>query len=558
MAGSKPEINYRELLQQQHLKLKKLQGRLDALERAKSEPIAIVGMACRFPGGAETPEAFWRLLEDGVDATREVPADRWGPSVYDADPEAAGKMYARRGGFLPNVDQFDAGFFGISPREAANIDPQHRLLLEVAWEALENAGQVIARHGRHPAGVFVGIMGNDYSKRLLSAGGLAGVDAYYGLGQGRCFSATRLSYTLGFQGPSVALDTACSSALVAIHLACQSLRRDECAMALAGGVNVILSPELGIFLSKIKALSPEGRSRSFDAAADGYARGEGCGLLVLKRLSDAQAQGDTILALIRGSAVNNDGPSSGLSVPSGPAQRAVIQSALKDAGVTPSEVQYVEASGLGSPLGDPIEIQAIADAMGEGRAPAAPLLVSSVKPNIGHLESAGGISQLMRVVLALQHEALQPLLHFKEPNPAIPWAELPVKVLTERTPWRTGDGRRLAGVHSYALSGTNAHVIVEEAPPRPAPIAPAASSVVPASHLLVLSARDPAALQSLAADYQRYLGAGPRGAARAPASAPSTDAVLSFRDTSAAHPAQAEEGGASLAEICSTASVRRT
>ena len=561
MAGSTSDINYRELLQQQHLKIKKMQARLEGLERAKADPIAIIGMACRFPGAA-TPEAFFELLKNGVDATSELPADRWDPSVYDPDPEAAGKISARRGGFLRGVDQFDASFFGISPREADGMDPQHRLLLEVVSEAIEDAGQVIARNRRYPAGVFVGIMSNDYTQRSESAGGLASIDQYYALGQGRCFSAARLSYTFGFQGPSMAIDTACSSALVAVHLACESLRRQECAMAIAAGVNIILSPELGISMSRIKALSPEGRSRSFDAAADGYARGEGCGAIVLKRLSDAVAQGDNVLALIRGAAVNHDGPSSGLSVPSGPAQEAVIRRALADAGLTPAAVGYVEASGIGSPVGDPIEMQAIGGAFAEGRAKDAPLWVGSVKPNIGHLEAAAGISQIIKVVLALKHGELPPVVHFHKPSPSIPWDELPVKVLARRTRWPAGGSRRIAGVHSFALSGTNAHVLLEEAPPPSGQSGGEGARVSSGPCLLTLSARDRGALDHLAARYQRTLADQPEGAGDVRTldamSHPSGDEVAFFRGAGAA-PRQAEEqsDGIPLQDLCYTANVRR-
>ncbi|NVJ03289.1 polyketide synthase, partial [Myxococcus sp. AM009] len=355
------DINYRQIVQQQLVKIRKLEARLEKAESTpRAEPIAIVGMACRFPGGVTTPEAYWELLRDGVDATTEVPANRWDvDALYDSKPQVPGKINTRRGGFLKDVDQFDAQFFGISPREAAAMDPQQRLLLEVGWEALERAGHPVERRSRQRVGVFVGVMNTDYSQRLLANADLSQLDPYFGTAKGACFSAGRLSYALGFQGPSMAVDTACSSSLVALHLAIQSLRLGECPVALAGGVNLILSPELSVYLSSSGALSPEGRCKTFDASADGYARGEGCGVLVLKRLSDAVADGNEVLAVIRGTAVNHDGPSSGLTVPNGMAQQAVIRQALENGGVRAGEVSYVEAHGTGTSLGDPIEVDAM-------------------------------------------------------------------------------------------------------------------------------------------------------------------------------------------------------
>ncbi|MBZ4414834.1 polyketide synthase, partial [Myxococcus sp. XM-1-1-1] len=292
------DINYRQIVQQQLVKIRKLEARLEKAESTpRAEPIAIVGMACRFPGGVTTPEAYWELLRDGVDATMEVPANRWDvDALYDPKPQVPGKINTRRGGFLKDVDQFDAQFFGISPREAAAMDPQQRLLLEVGWEALERAGYPVERRGRQRVGVFVGVMNTDYSQRMLANADLSQLDPYFGTAKGACFSAGRLSYALGFQGPSMAVDTACSSSLVAMHLAIQSLRLGECPVALAGGVNLILSPEVSVYLASSGALSPEGRCKTFDASADGYARGEGCGVLVLKRLSDAVADGNEVLA----------------------------------------------------------------------------------------------------------------------------------------------------------------------------------------------------------------------------------------------------------------------
>jgi microcystin synthetase protein McyG len=438
-----------------------LKTRLDALERARTEPIAIVAMSCRFPGGADTPEAFWTLLSGGVDAIREVPRDRWDiDALYDPDPDAPGRMATRWGAFLDGVDRFDAPFFGIAPREAAGMDPQQRLLLELAWEALERAG--IAPDGLlgSATGVFVGISGSDYSQLQLRAG-LGGMGTYSASGSAHSMAAGRISFVLGLQGPCFPIDTACSSSLVAVHQAVQSLRAGECRMALAGGVNLILSPETTVALSKLRMMAPDGRCKAFDARADGFVRGEGGALLVLKRLSDASADGDPVVAVIRGSAINQDGRSNGLTAPNGPAQEAVIRAALASGGIDPARIGYVETHGTGTSLGDPIEVQALAAVLGAGRA--CPLPIGSVKASIGHLESAAGIAGLVKLVLALQHRQIPPQLHFRTPNPHIPWADLPVTVPTALLPW-DGDAPRIGAVSSFGFSGTNAHVVIEEGP----------------------------------------------------------------------------------------------
>ena len=370
--------------------LRALRQQLDEMERAAREPIAVIGMAGRFPG-ADTLEAFWALLREGHDAITEIPSDRWNvDAYYDPDPAAAGKAYVRRGGFVRDVSRFDARFFGISPREASSMDPQQRLLLEVAWEALEDAGVVPARIERGAGGVFVGISNADYAHLHTRAGDQARIDTYEGTGNAFSFASGRLSYVLGWHGPSVSVDTACSSSLVAVHLAGQSLRAGECDVALAGGVNLILSPDSFIRACKNGMLAPDGRCKTFDAAADGYARGEGCGVVVLKRLSAALAAGDRVLAVIRGSAVNQDGRTGGLTVPNGTAQQALIRRALASADVAPHEIAYVEAHGTGTALGDPIEVNALAAALGVGRGPDRRLWLGSAKTNIGHLESAAG------------------------------------------------------------------------------------------------------------------------------------------------------------------------
>ncbi len=481
---------------------------------AAHEPIAVIGVGCRFPGGADDTERYWALLRDGVDATREVPRDRWDiDAFYDADPDAPAKMSTRRGGFLDRIDGFDPAFFGIAPREALTMDPQQRLLLEVAWEALENAGLPQERLAGSATGVFLGICNGDHFQRVLDRGTEA-IDAYLASGNAHSVAAGRISYFLGLHGPALSIDTACSSSLVALHLACGSLRKGEVRVALAAGVNVMCTPETTIALSKAHMLAPDGRCKTFSADADGFARGEGCGVVVLKRLSDAIADDDPIVALIRGTAVNQDGRSSGLTVPNGPAQEAVIRAALADAGVSPADIGYVEAHGTGTTLGDPIEVRALAGALGAGRPADEPLLVGSVKTNMGHLESAAGIAGLIKVILSLQHERIPPHLHFTAPSPHIQWAEYPVKVAAVGQAWPRGARRRLAGVSSFGFSGTNAHAIVEEAP---ALIEAASSDAAPPGlasldappsrplHCLPLSARSETALRAIAGRWSDVL-----------------------------------------------------
>lgn len=441
--------------------------RLQAKLAAQREPIAVVGMGCRFPGGASDPASFWAVLRDGVDAIREVPRDRWDlDRYYDADPDAPGRMYARTGGFLDRIDDFDTEFFGISPREAASLDPQQRLALEVGWEALEDAGCTADSLMHSRTGVFVGVMATDYARLATAQGHFANIDAYYATGGYPSFASGRLSYFMGAHGPSLTVDTACSSSLVAVHLACQSLRTNECDRALAGGVSLMFSPEIPIFLCKARAMSPTGRARAFDAAADGMVRGEGCGVIVLKRLSDARRDGDPIHAVLRGSAVNHDGPSGGLTVPNGQAQEALIRQALEHAGVGADEIGYVEAHGTATPLGDPIEVTALTGALARQRTTEGPrLAIGSVKTNIGHLDAAAGIAGLIKTVLILKHGQIPPTLHLTRLNPQIEVADLPVDFPRALTPWRHGRGRRLAGISAFGLSGTNAHIIAEEAPP---------------------------------------------------------------------------------------------
>ncbi|MDX2205389.1 MAG: SDR family NAD(P)-dependent oxidoreductase [Hyphomicrobiaceae bacterium] len=485
-------------LKRAFLALEEAEARLAAMKAAANEPIAVIGLGCRVPGGGRDAESFWRLLRDRVDATGPVPADRWDmDAYYDGDPDKPGKIATRSGGFLGAIDTFDAAFFGISPREAAGMDPQQRLLLEVAWEALENAAQPPDRLEGMAAGVYVGVCASDYANMMLKSGDPALLDAHFTSGIAHSIVSGRLSYLLGLQGPSLSIDTACSSSLVAVHLAVQALRSGDCAMALAGGVNLMLAPDLFIALSHSRMLAPDGRCKTFAAAADGFARGEGCGVVVLKRLCDARASGDRILAVIRGSAVNQDGPSSGLTAPNGPAQEAVIREALRRAGVAPAEVGFIEAHGTGTELGDPLEVRALGNVFAPGRDASHPLVIGSVKTNIGHLEAAAGVVGLIKLVLALQHREIPAHLHFDRPSPHIPWADLPLEVPASARPWPAINGRRIGGVSSFGFSGTNAHVVVE-GPAEAAAAAPAPGTGARA-HLLVLSARSETARASLAA-----------------------------------------------------------
>jgi acyl transferase domain-containing protein len=492
------EIDYKPLMRDALLKIDELQSRLSLFERAAGEPIAIVGIGCRFPGPSETPDAFWQLLQDGRSTVTEVPADRFDiGEYYDADPDAPGKIYSRHGSFLRQVDCFDASFFGISPREAAQMDPQQRLLLETAWEALERAGISPANLSGSQTAVMVGMMNNDYAQRAAQCPGA--IDVHTGAGTAMSAAAGRLSYLLGLCGPSLVVDTACSSSLVSVHLACLSLRNRECDLALAGGVNVIVSPVNSVIESRTRILSPNGQCRTFDAAADGIVRGEGCGVVVLRRLSDAIAAGDPILASIRGSAVNHDGRTSGLSVPNGPAQEAVIRQALANARVTPGEVSYVEAHGTATALGDPIEAEALGNVFA-GRPAAEPLLVGSVKTNLGHLEGAAGIAGLIKAVLALQHGAIPPHLHFTTPSPLIDWDALPIRVAARGVLWPRGPRPRLAGVSSFGFTGTNVHLVLEEAPlPAPQP-----EDAGCGRHVLPLSAHTAPALREVARRYADF------------------------------------------------------
>ncbi len=470
-----------------------------------AEPIAIIGMACRLPG-ADSPAAFWSLLREGREATGEVPPRRREELLRAFRSRSdESRTHWRRGGFLAGLDDFDARFFGIAPREAERMDPQQRLLLETTWEAIEDAGIAADALAGSSTGVYVGIWTSDYERLMFESP--RGVDFYMTTGGGRYSGSGRLSYFFGLQGPSLTLDTACSSSLVAVHLACRSLADGECDLALAGGANVILDPSITIAYSKAKMLSPEGSCRFGDASADGYVRSEGVGMVLLKPLAKALADGDPVRAVIRGTATNHDGKASGsIGRPAVLGQIDALRRAYRRAGIPPSRVSYVEAHGTGTRAGDPVELEALAAVLGEGRDPARPFLVGSAKTNLGHLEAASGIAGLIKTVLCLENEVLPASLHFTERSPAIDWEALPLRIVSEPTPWprsADSDETRIAGLNSFGISGTNAHLVLEEAPRA----AGSVRSVLEASdlELLPLSAKSEGALRELARRYRDFL-----------------------------------------------------
>ncbi len=431
-----------------------------ASQLAAAEPIAVVGMGCRFPGGADGPEAYWNFLANGGDGISEIPADRWNADeFYDPDQFAPGRMSSKWGGFLSDVSGFDADYFGISPREAEAMDPQQRLMLEVAYEALEHAGIATEDLSGVRAAVLMGVYYGEY--QTISAANPDAIDAYSATGNAHAVAVGRIAYLLGLRGPAVAIDSACSSSLVTIHLACQSLRMRESDLALAGGVSLILRPETQIAMAKWGMLSPNGHCYSFDSRADGFVRGEGCGVIVLKRLTDAVRDGDRVLAVVRGSAVNQDGRSNGLTAPNTIAQQDVIRSALHTANVTAGSVNYIEAHGTGTGLGDPIEFEALADQYGRGEAQCA---LGAVKSNFGHLEAAAGIAGFIKAALSVQRSQIPPNLNFAQWNPAIDHKSTRLFVPTELSPWPAEEGPRRAAISSFGIGGTNAHVVIEQGP----------------------------------------------------------------------------------------------
>src|SRR5918992_1289858 len=464
------------------------------------EPLAIVGVACRVPGASD-PEAFWRLLRAGADAVREVPPSRWDTERYfSAEPGAPGRTVSKWGGYLDDLDLFDPSAFGISMAEAERMDPQQRLLLEVCAEAMEDACWTPGELRGTATGVFIGISVNEYGRR--QAADPAGIDATMSTGNALSVSANRLSYVFDLRGPSVAVDTACSSSLVAMHLAVRAVRSGECDRAVVAGVNALLDPEVSIALSRAGMLSPTGRCKAFDARADGYVRGEGCVVLAITSLSGARERGERVYALIRGSAVNSDGRTNGLTAPNPAAQQEVLRGAYADAGVDPAAVGYVECHGTVTPLGDPLEVTALGAVVGV--AAAAPCLIGSVKSNIGHLESAAGLAGLLKAALAAHHGEVPPTVHLTEPNPELPLAGTRLRLADRLGPW-PGDGPRYAGVSSFGFGGTNAHVVLEGLPAKQAE--PAGPGLV----VLPLSARSPAALAELAGRWADRLESGAAG-----------------------------------------------
>ena len=485
------------------VEIRKLRSELEECRRDQREPVSILGVAVRLPGGITSLERFWQALAEGEDLITTIPSDRWeAHSYWSSDPNQIGKMYDVHGGFIDNVDMFDADFFGIHAREAESMDPQQRLLLELTWEALERANIDPRTLMNTQAGIFIGMTNSDYGRRLVAA--TRKIDGYTGVGAAASIAAGRIAYLLGTHGPAMVIDTACSSSLVAVHQAVQSLRRGETDLAIVGGVNLILSPEMNIGFSRTRMLASDGRCKTFDASADGYVRAEGCCVIVLKRQSDALRDGDRVLANIHGSAVNQDGRSAGITAPNGPAQEMVMRAALEDAHISPAAVSYVEAHGTGTPLGDPMEVQAIGAVYGSEHSSQLPLRIGSVKTNLGHTEAAAGLAGLIKVVLMMQPgRAIAPHLHYENPSPQIDWMRLPIEVPVQLTPWSSESGVHFAGISSFGFSGTNGHVILGSVEPHAVILANAEPTG--SSSLLCLSAANDGGLRKLVERYSVFL-----------------------------------------------------
>ena len=501
---------HRELLENALHEIKRLRQERESLHHSKSEPIAVLSMACRFPGSV-TPEQYWEISREGIDCITKVPTNRWdAESYYHPDPDIPGKSVTKEGGFLTDIRGFDAAFFGISPREARSMDPQQRLLLEVTWEAIERAAIAPDSLYGCAVGVFLGLANLEYASLIRQAGDVGLIDSYFGTGNAASVAAGRIAYVFGFHGPTFTIDTACSSSLVAVHLAASSLRGRECNLAVAGGVNLMILPETSVHFSNARMLASDGRCKSFSDRANGYGRAEGCGVVLLKRLSDAIRDRDPIEAVIVGSAINHDGRSAGLTAPNGPSQEAVIQSALKEARLQPGDIQFIETHGTGTPLGDPIEAGAIARVYGHGRTESNPVYLASIKANIGHAEAAAGIAGFIHACECLKHRQVPPLLHMRERSPHIGWKSLEfaktrIDLAMQAEPIR-------AAISSFGFSGTNAHVILQEyreQPPTGHLPVNGPVSALSREQIFILSAKTHEALVAQASKCVAYLNENP-------------------------------------------------
>lgn len=493
------DVNALSPVKQALLEIRKLREELDECRSGRSQPVSVLGLAVRLPGGVNSPDRFWQALANGENLITTIPSDRWDALEYwSTNSDQSGKMYDLHGGFIDDVDSFDAEFFGIHAREAESMDPQQRLLLELTWEAVERAGIDPRTLMNTRTGVYIGITNSDYGRQLTAD--TQKIDGYTGIGAAGSIAAGRIAYFFGTHGPAVVIDTACSSSLVAVHQAVQSLRQNEIDLAIVGGVNLILSPEMNIGFSRTRMLARDGQCKTFDAAADGYVRSEGCCVVVLKRQSDALRDGNHLLANIHGSAVNQDGRSAGITAPNGPAQEMVMQAALSDAHLSPSEVSYLEAHGTGTPLGDPMEVHAIGAVYGSERSQSTPLHIGSVKTNLGHTEAAAGLVGLIKIVLMMQGEHdIVPHLNFTSPSKQIDWSRWPIRVPLQMTRWTSSS--RFAAVSSFGFSGTNAHVIVGAAPPQ----ANRAEIAIECESILCLSAASEVSLRELVERYIAFL-----------------------------------------------------